>query len=269
MLERELDLACSLAREAGRAVETIRRSGFDAQLKADNSPVTEADLASDKILRGGLKAAFPEDGLLSEESADYRGRSGRTWIIDPLDGTRGFINDVEGYAVQIGLVEAGEPVLGVVYEPRHDRLYYARRGIGAFLEESGARLPLQVSERARFAEMTLVASSSLSADLRREVSAALGFKESHALRSVGTKVGMLVRGLAEAYLSHHSVSYWDSCGPMVILQEAGGTWTHLDLSPLLYDMSAPIPVHEGPFLVTNGVKHETICRAASRIINKA
>ena len=269
MLERELERACALARRAGHAIETLRLAGFDSRLKADRSPVTEADLASDRILREGLNSAFPKDGWLSEESADHLGTSGRTWVVDPLDGTRGFISDVEGYAVQVGLVVDDTPVLGVVYEARHDRLYFARRGMGAYLEEGGQRRQLRVSASPPRAEMTLVTSSSLDKKLRLRLVRELGLGGSEAFRSVGTKVGVLVRGLHDLYLCHHPISYWDSCGPMVVLQEAGGMWTHLNSEPLTYILSRSIPTHPGPFLVSRGGDHMAMCSAARRILEEA
>ncbi|MGB0589942.1 MAG: 3'(2'),5'-bisphosphate nucleotidase CysQ family protein [Myxococcota bacterium] len=266
MLDRELRVACVLAQEAGAAIEGIRAAGFKEESKSDRTPVTEADLASDRILRRGLLEAFPEDSLLSEESENHVGGSCRTWIIDPLDGTRGFINDVEGYAVQIGLVVDEAPVLGVVYEPRHGRLYFATRGHGATLREGGVERLVRVSPRDDFSLMTMVASSSLAQDKRTALRAHLGVSREVVMRSVGSKVGALVRQNADIYVSSHPVKYWDSCGPLVILEEAGGVWTHLDGSPLSFSMSTTIPIHGGPFLVSNGHRHAEACQAAQRIL---
>ena len=269
MLERELQVACRLAEEAGHAIEEIRTSGFVAQSKSDKTPVTEADLASDRVLRTGLLKAFPNDSLLSEESENHRGASGRTWIIDPLDGTRGFINDVEGYAVQIGLVIDGLPVLGVVYEPRHHRLYSAVRGQGARLSTDETSIDLAVSNRDNFATMTMVASSSLHRSKRLWLTERLALSTSKAMRSVGSKVGALVRQEADIYVSSHTVSYWDSCGPLVILEEAGGAWTHLDGTPLTFTLTSEIPTHSGPFVASNGYNHSQICQAVQHILRES
>jgi 3'(2'), 5'-bisphosphate nucleotidase len=266
MLDRELRVACRLAQVAGSAIEGIRLTGFNAEAKADQTPVTEADIASDRILRRGLLEAFPNDSLLSEESEDHHRSSNRTWIIDPLDGTRGFISDVEGYAVQIGLVEDETPVLGVVYEPRHGRLYSATRHHGAFLSAQGVTHQLKVSSRSDFASMTMVASSSLAREKRQWLTEHLGLSAGIAMRSVGSKVGALVRHVADIYVSSHPVKYWDSCGPLVILEEAGGAWTHLDGTPLSFSLSAEIPIHDGPFVVSNNQRHAETCRAVQHIL---
>ena len=269
MLRRELEVARQLARRAGRAIEEIRLEGFSAKSKADETPVTEADLASDRIVREGLLKAFPSDGLLSEESTGHRGSSGRTWIVDPLDGTKGFINDVEGYAVQIGLVVDGQAIMGVVYEPKHERLYYAVRGQGAYME-TGEKVvtPLRVSRAESFGEMTMVASSSLSSSLRDQLVTLLGLQEGIAMRSVGAKVGTIVRSVSDIYISSHAVHYWDSCGPLVICEEAGGRWTLVDGSPLSFCLEDELkpPAHAGPFVVSNGARHEEVCAAFARLI---
>ena len=266
MLERELKVAIELARRAGAAIESIRMRGFASDTKSDKSPVTEADLASDRILREGIERVFPEDALLSEESENRAGTSGRTWIIDPLDGTRGFINDVEGYAVQIGLVEAGVALLGVVYEPKHDRLYRAVRKQGAFIEEANVTRALSVSTHQHFSAMTMVASTSLAPDIRQRLVGDLGLASAVPMRSVGAKVGAIVRCQADIYVSSHTVKYWDSCAPLVILEEAGGTWTLLDGRPLSFDAIGGIPVHKGPFVVSNGPRHRETCTAVSQLV---
>lgn len=266
-LARELEIACRLARKAGAAIESVREAGIEAFTKEDQSPVTQADLASDAILRAGLTEAFPEDGLLSEESGFRPGVSGRTWIIDPLDGTKAFIRGVEGYAVQIGLIDRGQPVLGVVYEPQPDRLYRAVTGGGAFLEAAGERVTrLRVSAHVDRAEMTLVASTSLRNSRRQQLVDTLGFAAGHPVRSVGVKVGHIVRRRADVYVSPHPVHFWDSCGPLVVLLESGGLWTHEDGRPPAFDLAASNPVHRGPFVVSNGTGQSELVREIGQVL---
>lgn len=268
LLAEELRVACRLAREAGRAIEAIRAEGYTTTWKRDDSPVTRADLASERLVREGLLAAFPEDGILSEETAGIiRGRSGRTWIVDPLDGTQGFVAGQSGYAVQIGLLIGGDVVLGVFLEPHDDRLYRAVRGGGAFLETPGSpALRLHVSDRREYPEMPLVTSSSMPGEMRARLTEALALPDGGSIRSVGAKVGAVVRGAADVYVSEHPVNLWDSAGPKVVLEEAGGVVTHPDLRPMTYDLSASSRRHRGPFLATNGTRHEDLCRDVSRLL---
>ena len=267
MLQEELRTACRLAREAGAAIEHVRRTGFEAMTKADESPVTRADLAADAILSRGLTDAFPMDGYLSEESARLEGRSGRTWIIDPLDGTKGFIRGVDGYAVQVGLVEGNDAVLGVVFEPLNNRLYHAVKGQGTTLESplTGTRR-LRVSSRSLYPEMPLIASSSLRKSLRDEVVGSLGLAQGSAARSVGIKVGHLLRHNADVYVSPHPVHYWDSCAPWVILREAGGRWTTPGGDDLQFDLAGEHVHHPGPFIASNGTRHDDLRRDIGAIL---
>ena len=116
-LGRELEVAIRLARRAGEAILGYYRQGLPVRYKAAAEPVTEADLVADGLIRAGLRAAFPEDGLLTEESADDLSRleKERVWIVDPLDGTTEFIAQTDEFVVQIALTVAGQPVLGVIW----------------------------------------------------------------------------------------------------------------------------------------------------------
>ncbi len=158
MLTNELDAAVTLARKAGVAVlehyarEIVSESkmGIDERFE----PVTVADREASRIIVDGLATLFPHDGILSEEEADEieaRLTHERVWVIDPIDGTAGFIKKDGDFAVQIGLSIAGLPELGVVYLPAHGTLYFAAKGRGAFVETNGrAPQKLQVSSEDRF-----------------------------------------------------------------------------------------------------------------------
>src|SRR5215213_7368296 len=166
MLEKELQIAIELARTAGvRILEFYALEIITEQkLGADNfsEPVTVADKTASKIIVEGLARSFPEDGILSEEEDDIieiRTTRRRAWMIDPIDGTWGFINKDGDFGVQIGLTADGEAILGVVFLPVHNQLFYAVKGEGAFLIE-GEQAParLQVSGKTDFSEMTIAVS---------------------------------------------------------------------------------------------------------------
>ncbi len=148
----ELRVAVDLAREAGAAILEFYKGPLEIEQKSDfddRSPVTQADrIANDLIVRA-LQREFPDDGILAEESIDTEHRldKKRVWMVDPLDGTNGFIDGDGDFAVQIGLAEEGECVLGVVYQPVIDLLYRAVRGRGAWGERAGCE-----PERARVSD---------------------------------------------------------------------------------------------------------------------
>src|SRR5437762_3302632 len=139
MLEHEIETATRLARLAGETILRHYEAGFVAEQKlgADNfsEPVTIADREASRIIVDGLSAEFPDDGILSEEEiddAELRLTRGRVWIIDPIDGTAGYIAHEGDFAVHIGLAEKDVPIAGVVFLPFHDVLSYAFKGGGAF-----------------------------------------------------------------------------------------------------------------------------------------
>ncbi|MCA9516216.1 MAG: 3'(2'),5'-bisphosphate nucleotidase CysQ [Myxococcales bacterium] len=267
VLRAELDVAAALARHAGAAIERVRDEGFVEHEKADSSPVTRADLAADALIREGLRAAYPDDGLLTEESESERvaGTSGRVWVVDPLDGTEAFIDgNVRGYAVQIGLLVDGVPALGVVYEPRADLMLTAAAGAPALaVANGGVPRALAVSKRAELGALRLVTSTTIRAPLKARVLAA-GFVDGGGLRSVGVKVGELVRDRADVYLSHHAVHAWDVVAPMAILAAAGGAITDLAGAPFRFDERGHLRPSSGPFLATNGRAHDAAREAILR-----
>src|SRR5713226_8196414 len=161
--ERELRVALELAREAGAAILNFYEGPLDVEQKSsadDLEPVTQADRIANELIVSRLAREFPNDGILAEESIDTERRLGksRVWMVDPLDGTNGFIDGNGDFAVQIGLAEDGECVLGVVYQPLTGVLYRAVRGGGAWVER-----PEMEPERARVSGHTELATMRLAA----------------------------------------------------------------------------------------------------------
>ena len=263
-LVRELSVACRLARAAGAAIEAVRLAGFEARHKTDDSPVTRADLESERVIRAGLTEAFPADGLVSEETAGRTvGTSGRSWVIDPLDGTLGFVERDDWYAVHIGLLIGGEPVLGVVYEPHTGRLFRATVAGDCVLEAPDApdetlsgREPTGAGRRA------LIASTRLAVARRVALAAALGREDAGSRHSVGCKIGALVTGEADVYVGSHPIKVWDSCAPLAVLRACGGTMTGADGAALRFDLAGDLR-HPGRFVATSarGAAHDEVCQA--------
>lgn len=202
--------------------------------KEGNSPVTEADKAADALLRLRLEAAFPDAGWLSEETADNSARLSRrrVLIVDPIDGTRGFMNGDDRFAVCAALVEDGVPVAGVVHLPARGETYSAARGAGAFL--NGAAIT--VSPRRRLAGARLSGPQPM-LDIVRGAGALVEMvprAPSLAYRIVSVADGQLDATLASAR-SHD----WDLAAADLILQEAGGSLTDLGGTAPLYNRPEP------------------------------
>jgi 3'(2'), 5'-bisphosphate nucleotidase len=258
----------ALCLEAGRAVMALRGGPLEKSHKPDHSLVTNADHAANDILRRGLRAAFPDHAVLSEETG-FEGPSAspRVWLVDPLDGTRAYARGRAGFSVMVGLIEAGRPVAGVVYDPLEDRLYEAARGGGAFQTIGGRRAPLHVSRREALADMPVITSTGFPEEAKGILAGAFPGPWLAPINSVGVKVGWVARGDADIYLNHHNVHLWDTAGPQAILEEAGGVITLWDGSPLAYDFSRST-VHPGPTLATNGPRHAEASAALQATVKK-
>lgn len=274
MLNEELQIAMTLARRAGTLILNYYRDGFEIEEKigADSfaEPVTVADREASRVIVEGLREQFPEDGILSEEEIDppERTSKNRVWMIDPLDGTLGFINRRDDFAVQIGLTETGVSVLGVVYLPVENVLYFAVKDGGAFrVESNGEVLRLQVSETTNFSQMIIALSLNHPSPKMKAVKKALGVKDEIRRGSVGIKVGLLAARVADLYI-HLSprTKFWDTCAPQIILEEAGGKMTDIFGEEFRYD-TLDLQNHNG-LVATNGVAHEKVIHALKPLLNE-
>jgi 3'(2'), 5'-bisphosphate nucleotidase len=251
-----LNIAEGLATEAAGEVMTFFQKNPSTSQKADSSPVTEADLASDRLLRAGLQKNFPSHAVLTEESGLAGGASSEhIWLIDPLDGTKAFAKGIAGFCVMVGLLRRGRPILGVVVDPLEGRIYRGLRGAGASCTEAGKTVELKVSKRREFSQMPLVVSTGFPQEPLKKIEADFGSPLLPPINSVGIKVGRMARGEADLYINHHPVSYWDTAAPLLILEEAGGVFTALDGRPLDYAMVPPYG-HGRKTLASNGQRHE-------------
>jgi 3'(2'), 5'-bisphosphate nucleotidase len=269
--DRELRLALELAREAGAAILDVYEGPLEIEQKAgadDREPVTQADKIANEIIVTRLSREFPEDGILAEESIDTERRlaKSRVWMIDPLDGTTGFIEGNGDFAVQIGLAENGECMLGVVYQPLTGVLYRAVRGGGAWVErpEMGPERA-KVSDHIELATMRLAASRSHRSPRMDRVVQRFGVKQEVRRGSVGIKVGLIVEQQCDLYV-HLSprTKQWDTCAPEIILREAGGKLTDLFGRPLLYN--SPEVQNRNGIVASNGVAHGQVIAALGPLL---
>lgn len=254
-----------IAQEAGGRILEFYNSEYDVSYKtADkSSPITEADLASNKIVLNGLrKYEFP---ILSEESTDDKSRleSEYVWIVDPLDGTSDFIEKTGEFSVMIALAKNGEPVLGVVYEPVKKTFYFAEKGEGAFMEKNGETKNLEVSRVNDFSQMTILLSRNhlLESDVKLCENLKIGKKLQ---RGSVSKMCVIARGDAEIYVNtSNRTGEWDTCAPHLILEEAGGKITDIFGQRLKYNKE--IPKNENGFVSSNRMRHDDIIREIKNI----
>ena len=268
---RELAVAVDLARAAGAAILAQYNEPLRVEQKTnldDVEPVTQADRIANELIVNRLKREFPADGILAEESIDTERRlsKSRVWMVDPLDGTNGFIDGNGDFAVQIGLVEESEPVVAVVYLPLSDVLYRAVAGMNSWIERPEVEVQkAAVSDRKKFADMRLAASRSHRSPRMNKVVEQFGFREEVQRGSVGIKIGLLVEQQCDLYI-HLSprTKQWDTCAPQLILTEAGGRLTDLFGRPLNYNV--PDVNNRNGLVASNGVAHDLIIRTLAPLL---
>lgn len=262
--QQEIEVATELARAAGAILLKHYHSPFLVEQKInalqEMEEVTAADREANDLIVRRLAIEFPNDGILAEESADTEDRltKQRVWLIDPMDGTKNFVQRDGDFAVQIGLVVAGGPVVGVVYQPVLDLLYRAVKGEGAWRETHGSQAEqMRVSNKTDPAEMVLASSRSHRSPRMERVVDSFGFRHETRRGSVGVKIGLIAERDADLYLHlSPSTKQWDTCGPEIVLTEAGGKLTDLFGKPLQYN-ALRIDNRNG-VVATNGVAHEIV-----------
>ena len=261
--DRELQLAVGLAREAGAAILQCYDKPIRVEQKEDASdfePVTQADRTANELIVRAIRDEFPDDGILAEESVDtdHRLEKSRVWVIDPLDGTTGFIKHDGDFAVQIGLAVNGAPLLGVVYQPLPGVLYRAVQGGGSWIERAGFTPERGlVGNNKDPQSMRLAASRSHRSPRMDQVVNAFGFKEEVRRGSVGVKIGLIIEQQCDLYI-HLSprTKQWDTCAPEIILRESGGRLTDLFGGRLRYN--SPEVKNQNGIVATNGAAHSMV-----------
>jgi 3'(2'), 5'-bisphosphate nucleotidase len=239
----QLQIAISIAKQAGEILRKYYRKELDVAYKANEfDPVTQADKEADAFIRAELAKHFTDDTILSEEH-DSRPDSyeGRVWMADPLDGTKDFVAGRDCFSVMIGLYEAGQPILGVVYVPIRGVLYYAELGQGAYvIENDGEPKQMHVSNNSDIATATRVTRFVQKGDVRpiEELLDKLPFAHLLPEGSIGIKVSRIANGEAEAFVHTNPSNKWDTLAAEVILKEAGGVITDIDSRALDYKQAS-------------------------------
>lgn len=223
-----LDQVVLAVREAGSVIESVRAAGFAVTSKGAAGPVTDADRRADALLRARLLDLHPA-GWLSEETADSPARREQAtlWVVDPLDGTREFVQGLPEYTVAVALVDAEGPLLGVVCNPATGDLFAAERGAGT--RRNGARVRVQEGE-------TCLASRS---EVRRGEFEAFGDWAVRPVGSIAYKLALVAAGDAAMTLSRGPKHEWDVCAGALLVAEAGGLATDVFGGSLRYNQPFP------------------------------
>lgn len=235
---RELEVAIEAAKLAAAKILEIYREGVVVQTKSDDTPVTRADIEANDLICKSLSAAFPDYAILSEERADDLTRMEKTycWIVDPLDGTKEFIKMNDEFSINIALAKGREAILGVIYMPVFDELYYAVKGQGAFtVGPKGQTRKINVSKRTK----RLRALKSRSHHLSRYTE----LLEINQSKIASTKCAgsaykgcLIAKGDYDLYYNFGKTMVWDTAAIDVIVTEAGGYFAQTDGTPFEYNV---------------------------------
>lgn len=268
-------IAREIAWGAGDILQAYYRGDSLNIQQKDGEPVTAADVAVSQYILDHFQAvlAAEEFGYLNEET--YKATQGVipqpwVWIIDPLDGTRDFIDKTGEYAVHIALIQDQRPVLAVVAVPETAKVYSAIQGQGAFVEtRDGQRTPVQVSHKTAIADLSLVVSRTHRGERFNALLAALPCQNQRYVGSIGCKIASMVEQQTDVYISLSGKSApkdWDMAAPELILTEAGGQFTHLDGKPLTYNTG---DVNQwGCLIASNGACHQGLCEQVAATLTE-
>ena len=224
-------------RAAGEILVGYYRGNYDLNDKGEDDPVTSADLDANACLNKILLGSYPEYGWLSEETADdpRRLQKERVWIVDPMDGTKEFVQQIPEFAVSVALVESGTPVAGAIFNPVTSELFATTRGGGAF--RNGERV--FCTEPRRLTDATLIVSRS--EEKRGEVDL---FRDQvggiRAVGSVAYKLAQVASGMGDLNVSVASKNEWDVCAGDLMVREAGGEMLDLEGRVRTYNQSDPL-----------------------------
>ncbi len=235
-----LSVALESAKKAGQEVARHYKSGdYTAETKADNSPVTSADIAANEVLMDALKTLTPDIPIISEEVGalplEERGKWSRYWLLDPIDGTGEFIMGSGDFAVNIALVENGWPSIGVIHAPDHHLTYYAQNNLGAYKENDIASHKIQVAEYDGQRRIKIAISRRQDINLMGQYLNDKYDFDRVALGSCSLKNCLIAEGGADCYLRVGPTGEWDTGASHCILEQAGGSIIDSEFNPLTYN----------------------------------
>lgn len=234
----DLAVAVEAARSAGKVIMSYFKSSYDVRDKGgsqgEDNPVTSADLAANRVLKEQLLNAYPDDGWLSEETADSHDRLDRrrVWVIDPIDGTKEFILGIPQFCVSIGLAVEGEPVLGVIYNPARDEMIAGAKGIAPTLNDRPA-LPTETADLSR--AVCLVSRTECEKGWFDRFTRDGHFLKVEPIGSVAYKLGLIAAGRGDISFSLTPKNEWDLAGGAGILAAGNLPLTDRSGAPIRFN----------------------------------
>jgi histidinol phosphatase-like enzyme (inositol monophosphatase family) len=231
--EHEIQVAKRAAQEAGALALDYQRKGIAAELKPDESPVTAADRACEKLIVDIISREFPDDGILGEEGASRPARNGRRWIIDPIDGTKDFVRGIPLWAVLIGLEENREIVAAAAYSPGQELLLHGGKGSGTWRENERVHVAAQTNP----SQAILCLNGFHKSGLNRFADRLIPWVQQFwAVRGLGGAVDvmLLAQGRADIWIEP-SAQPWDLAALKLLVEEAGGKFASFDGRNTIYD----------------------------------
>jgi myo-inositol-1(or 4)-monophosphatase len=234
MMEAELTVLSETIRQAGARALDLARRGFEVQTKKDRSPVTTADLEVNRILHEMQRKRFPDDGWLSEESPDDPARLGKTriWIVDPIDGTKAFVNRLPEFCISVALIEQDKPVLAAILNPSTDELFTALRGRGLSLNGK----PMTPSPQLDAAPIVTVSPW----EFRNGRWAGMdGLVQCRPMLSVANALALVAAGRVQATLTIEPENEWDLAAGVLLIEESGGTVADAAGRPFTFNQPTP------------------------------
>ncbi|MGI0056365.1 MAG: 3'(2'),5'-bisphosphate nucleotidase CysQ family protein [Nitrosarchaeum sp.] len=259
----EFKIAQEAAIAGGKEILKVYRKNFSSKVKKDNSPITEADINSNKIIKKILsKTGY---SILSEEDKDSKKRlkQKRVWIVDPLDGTTDFVNRTGEFTVMIALVEDKKPILGVIYWPTENILFVAQKDYGAWRFSNHSWKRMRTSKVSDMKKCRAIGSRYHISDVEKVLLDKLYIKK---FTSVGSslKVAQISSGAADVYLTTtNKMKEWDTCASYCLVSEAGGKMTDMLGNDVSYNNQNVI--HQNGILVTNGLVHDKIVKEFKKL----
>ena len=259
----ELDIAIKAAQKASNTILDIYKNDYNTFTKSDDSPVTDADLKSNKVINEILSST--KYSILSEEDLDDQSRLSKDmiWIVDPLDGTSDFIDKTGEFTVMIALIQNKKPILGVIAWPTEKILFIAQKNCGAFRYSNDKWDKISVTKIDELSKCRTVGSRHHLSDKEKKFIEKIGIKE---FTSIGSslKVGKISSGEAEAYITTtNKMKEWDTAASYCIISEAGGKMTDMAGNELTYNNKNVY--HQNGILVTNGLIHDKIIKEFKKL----
>jgi len=246
-MNHELDILCQAVKQAGQQAMRMAEEGFETHEKDDGSPVTSADLAVNQILQDTLLQQFPNDGWMSEESPDNSTRltRERVWVVDPIDGTKYFMQHIPQFSISVALVKDGAPILGVVYNPATQELFSALAGKGLQMNGKPIRITMPAPSRLRI----LVNPSRIP---RGQFTPYAKHADIQPMGSIAYTLALVATGCADGTLNFDLLHEWDVAAGWLLVHEGGGLSTDAGCQAIRYNKKDPV-VH-GIFAARNGVQ---------------